>query len=98
MNSIMYEWDENKNRLNQRKHGITFEEASTVFDDAEALVIPDPAHSRDEERFIILGISQKPRLLVVCHCMREYQRIRLISARKATTKEAKQYHDQITGR
>ena len=91
---IRFEWDENKNRINQRKHKISFEEAKTVFYDDEALVIDDPEHSQEEERFIILGLSQKTNLLVVCHCYRESDAvIRLISARKATKSETKQYHE-----
>lgn len=59
MNEIKFEWDENKNTINKRKHGISFEEAQTVFRDEEALVIDDPDHSQEEERFIILGFSEK---------------------------------------
>ena len=88
---IRFEWDENKNTINKRKHKISFEEAQTVFYDAEALVIPDPEHSQDEERFIILGMSRRANLLVVCHCYRESETvIRIISARKATRNEAAQ--------
>ena len=71
---------------------LSFEEAQTVFYDAEALVIPDPEHSQDEERFIILGMSRQANLLVVCHCYRESETvIRIISARKATRNESVQY-------
>ena len=92
MNSIKFEWDENKNRVNQDKHGVSFDEAKTVFYDAEALVIDDPAHSEDEEHFIILGLSKIANLLVVCHCYRETDTvIRIISARKATKTESKYY-------
>ena len=92
MESIRFEWDENKNRINQDKHGISFEEAKTVFYDLEALVIDDPEHSAEEERFIILGLSQIANLLVVCHCYRETETvIRIISARKATRTESKYY-------
>lgn len=88
MNEIKFEWDENKNTINKRKHGISFEEAQTVFRDEEALVIDDPDHSQEEERFIILGFSEKANLLVVCHCYRASDSIiRLISARKATRTE-----------
>jgi hypothetical protein len=94
MNKINFEWDENKNQINQRKHNISFEEAKTVFYDEMALVIDDPEHSEEEERFIILGLSNKANLLVVCHCTRESDTvIRIISARKATTKETKQYYE-----
>lgn len=92
MIALSFEWDENKNAINKKKHGIAFEEAQTVFYDEEALVIDDVEHSEDEERFIILGMSLKANLLVVCHCLRESETvIRIISARKATTNETKQY-------
>lgn len=94
MDTIYFEWDEKKNDINQKKHGISFEEAKTVFYDEEALVIDDPEHSEEEERFIILGLSKKANLLVVCHCYRASDTtIRLISARKATKSEAKQYQE-----
>lgn len=84
MEIIKFEWDENKNRINQQKHGVSFEEAKSVFYDGEALVIDDPEHSQEEERFIILGLSNKANLLVVCHCYRTSDTIiRIISARKA---------------
>ena len=93
MDTIRFEWDENKNEINKKKHHISFEEARTVFYDAEALVIDDPEHSEEEERFIILGLSKKANLLVVCHCYRASETvIRIISARKATTTESRQYH------
>lgn len=92
METIKFEWDENKNRTNQNKHGISFTEAQTVFYDDEALVIDDPQHSEEEERFIILGLSNKANLLVVCHCYRASETvIRIISARKATKKESQYY-------
>lgn len=89
-----FEWDENKARANLKKHGVSFEEAQTVFYDENALLINDPDHSEDEERFIILGLSAGTRLLVVCHCYRESETvIRIISARKATRKET-QFYEQ----
>lgn len=92
MDMIRFEWDSNKNRSNQWKHGISFEEAETVFYDEEALVIDDPDHSEEEDRFIILGLSRKANLLVVCHCYRESETvIRIISARKATKTESSYY-------
>jgi len=92
MSVIKFEWDENKNLVNQRKHKISFEEAQTVFYDMEALVIDDPEHSQEEERFVILGLSRKANLLVVCHCYRVTDTvIRIISARKATKAETSQY-------
>ena len=67
---LTFEWDENKNRINQSKHKISFEEAETVFYDERALLINDPDHSLEEERFIILGMSIRANLLIVCHCCR----------------------------
>jgi uncharacterized DUF497 family protein len=87
-----YIWDEDKNRINLRKHGITFEEAATVFKDSNAIIIEDETHSDYEERFIVIGISSESRLLVVCHCYRDNDStIRLISARKANNKESDLY-------
>ena len=89
---LSLQWDENKNRINQAKHKVSFEEAQTVFYDERALVIDDPEHSKEEERFIILGMSAKANLLVVCHCCRSADSvIRIISARKATKKESSYY-------
>lgn len=89
---MKFTWDTNKAISNQRKHGISFEEARTVFDDYHALRIYDPDHSEDEDRFILLGLSVATRLLVVCHCYREDDGvIRIISARKATKNESKTY-------
>ena len=85
-------WDGEKQRANIEKHGITFSEASTVFDDDNALYFDDPAHSQDEDRFIILGYSERARMLLVCHCYRNGDSlIRIISARKATNKESELY-------
>ena len=93
METIYFEWDENKNSINKQKHKISFEEASTVFYDENALLIDDPEHSETEERFIILGNSFSANLLVVCHCYRESETvIRIISARKATKNETEQYY------
>jgi uncharacterized DUF497 family protein len=92
MNCIRFAWDENKNRINQARHKISFEEAKTVFYDMRAVVIDDPEHSKEEERFIILGFSKAANLLVVCHCYKEAESvIRIISARKASKSETKQY-------
>jgi uncharacterized DUF497 family protein len=89
---IRFEWDETKNRANQRKHGVSFEEAQSVFFDDEALEFPDPDHSSDEDRFLLLGRSYRLRILVICHCFRVSESvIRLISARKATPKERHTY-------
>ena len=89
---IRFEWDDTKNRENQRKHGVSFEEAQSVFFDDEALEFPDPDHSSDEDRFLLLGRSYHLRILVICHCFRVSESvIRLISARKATPKERQTY-------
>lgn len=95
MDELIFEWDENKNAINKKKHHVSFEEAKTVFEDENALVIDDPEHSKEEERFIILGFSLRANLLVVCHCYRASESvIRIISARKATTHEAQQYNQE----
>jgi uncharacterized DUF497 family protein len=92
MQTLHFEWDENKAKANVKKHGLSLEEAKSVFLDDRAKMIPDPDHSLEEERFILLGYSSSLRLLVVCHCYRAEGRIiRLISARKATRKEAQHY-------
>lgn len=92
MDTITFEWDENKNAINKRKHGVSFEEAKSFFYDTEALVIADPEHSEVEDRFIILGLSNKVNLLVVCHCYRASDTvIRIISARRATKTEQNYY-------
>jgi uncharacterized DUF497 family protein len=92
MKSISFIWDQNKADENRRKHKISFEEAQTVFTDPNARMIADPEHSIDEDRFVLLGISSALRLLVVCHCYREDDMvIRIISARKATKQEQRQY-------
>jgi len=97
MSDIKFEWDSKKNIINKKKHNISFEEAQTVFLDEHAQVIFDPDHSEDEERFIILGISIKLKLLVVCHCYRKRNEIiRIISARKATKKEQYQYSEGLS--
>jgi hypothetical protein len=92
MNSIKFEWEASKAASNVQKHGITFEEARTVFFDERARLINDPDHSESEDRFILLGFSSSLRVIVVCHCYRsEGNVIRIISARKATTTEKKAY-------
>jgi uncharacterized protein len=93
MNGLRFEWDEKKAAGNRRKHGISFAEAKTAFLDENARVIPDPEHSEDEERFVLLGLSISVRVLVVCHCYRKGgEVIRIISARKANREEIEQYH------
>lgn len=89
---ISFEWDGAKSSSNEEKHGVTFEEASTVFYDPFAVLVPDDEHSYDEERFIILGISMKARTLIVCHCYKQTNElIRIISARQATKTEENDY-------
>jgi len=88
MTILRFEWDSKKSGLNQKKHGISFEEAKSVFFDEHARLIDDPSHSKDEDRFILLGLSAALRRLVVCHCYRdEGNVIRIISARKASSHE-----------
>ena len=92
MKSLEFSWDDRKNKQNKKKHGISFEEAQTVFFDENAVEFFDPDHSEKENRFIILGLSYRLRILVVCHCLRkDDSEIRIISARKATKKEKKVY-------
>ena len=92
MNALHFEWDETKAKANLKKHGVSFDEAKSVFLDDHARLIPDPDHSEDEERFVLLGYSSGLKLLVVCHCYRVGARvIRLISARKATRQESAIY-------
>jgi uncharacterized DUF497 family protein len=88
----LFDWDDNKNKINITKHGISFEEASSVFLDERALLFDDPEHSEEEDRFLLLGMSEDANLCIVCHCYRESDTvIRLISARKATKKESERY-------
>jgi uncharacterized DUF497 family protein len=94
MDAMNFTWNEQKNETNQKKHGIAFEEARTVFYDVNARLIRDDEHSEDEERFIILGFSDKSKLLLVAHCYREEEEvIRIISARKASGNERRQYEE-----
>lgn len=96
MNEISFDWDNNKALSNIDKHGISFEEAQSVFDDDMARLIPDPDHSEDKERFILLGLSCTLNMLVVVHCYKDDENmIRLISARKATKHETKVYKEYI---
>ena len=92
MEELQFIWDEKKNKSNTQKHGVSFDEAKTAFYDEKARVYFDPDHSNNEERFILLGISYRLRVLVVCHCYRENETtIRLISARKASKGEQTDY-------
>ncbi|MCK5799917.1 MAG: BrnT family toxin [Deltaproteobacteria bacterium] len=89
---MRFEWDEDKARLNAQKHGVTFEEAETVFFEEEAWIYDDPDHSEDEQRFLLVGPSASLRLLVVVHCFREDgEIIRIISVRKATRRERRAF-------
>lgn len=89
---MKFEWDENKNKINQRKHGINFDEASSVFFDEQAILFDDPEHSDYEDRFLLLGMSETANICIVCHCYRESDTvIRIISARKATRREVDRY-------
>jgi len=91
MAHIAFEWDPKKEATNVAKHGVTFSEAQTAFTDEFARLIPDPDHSDDEDQFILLGTSISSRLIVVCHCVRSGDTIRIISARKAQKQERKVY-------
>ena len=92
MNSLKFEWEPRKASANLKKHGISFEEAKSVFYDESARLISDPDHSDDEERFILLGVSHSLRLILVCHCYRSKRNIiRIISAPKANPQESKVY-------
>lgn len=92
MHHFTFEWDSTKSDSNLRKHGVSFEEAKTVFTDEFGRLMNDPDHSEfGEDRFLLLGTSIHSRLLVVCHCVRQEDRIRIISARKAEKRERKIY-------
>lgn len=92
MNPLHFEWDKRKSTTNKAKHGVSFEEARTVFYDEYARLIDDPDHSEGEDRFVLLGMSGRLRLLLVCHWYRrEDHVIRIISARKATAHESMSY-------
>jgi uncharacterized protein len=97
MLELRFEWDARKDRANQAKHGVSFEEAKTAFLDEGARVIADPEHSEDEDRFILLGLSINLRVLVVCHCYLESENvIRIISARRANRSEQREYARWLT--
>ncbi len=93
MNKLIFEWDDAKNKNNLKKHGVSFEDAQTIFFDDNAIEFDDPDYSLDEERYLLLGFSQSLKILAVCHCYRDSESIiRIISARKATKKEQKAYY------
>lgn len=92
---MIFEWDEVKNTINKKKHGISFEEAQAVFEDELAILFDDPDHSEEEDRFLIIGMTDRKGVCIVSHCYRgEDERIRIISARKATKTEQDVYNDQ----
>jgi uncharacterized protein len=93
---LRFEWDPRKAAANLKKHRVSFEEAETAFLDEEALVIEDPDHSEAEDRFMLLGLSAGFRVLFVCHCIRERGSvIRIISARRASQREQRQYRERL---
>ena len=94
---ISFSWDDRKIEANKKKHGVSFDEAKTVFYDENAIRYFDPDHSDDEDRFLMVGVSQKLRILIVCHCFREEDSVvRIISARKATKGEEDVYWRERT--
>jgi uncharacterized protein len=94
---IGFSWDDRKSGANKKKHGVSFDEAKTVFYDEKAIKYFDPDHSDDEDRFLMVGMSQQIRILIVCHCFREEDSvIRIISARKATKGEEDVYWRERT--
>ena len=93
---MKFEWDENKNQINQHKHGISFEEVQSVFEDVYAILFDDPDHSDQEERFLLIGMSTARGVCIVSHCYRGADDIiRIISARKATRTERSVYNEQF---
>ena len=95
MYGIAFEWDSRKASSNIRKHGVSFEEATSVFGDTLSVTVPDPDHSGDEERFVVLGMSAGRKVLVVVHTVRGAG-IRLISARPATRAETRTYEESYS--
>lgn len=89
---IQFTWDENKNEINKKKHGISFEEATEVFSDDNAILFDDPDHSLEEDRFLIIGAIKSSKICIVSHCYKDDDNIiRLISAREATKRERTVY-------
>ncbi len=95
MNQIRFDWDARKARSNEKKHGVSFEEAQSVFFDEQALLLEDPRPLHEEERFVLLGLSTSLRLLVVVHALRDGDVIRIISARKASRLETREYEIRL---
>lgn len=95
MEDIKFTWDENKNEINKKKHGLSFEEAKEVFGDENAILFDDPDHSLDEDRFLIIGSVKSSKICIVSHCYRDNDNvIRLISARAATKNEKRVYEER----
>lgn len=93
---LEFEWDEAKNQINKKKHGISFEDVESVFSDVSAILFDDPDHSETEDRFLIIGMSDKKGVCIVSHCYRgKDEKIRIISARKATKTECNVYREGI---
>ena len=95
MSQIRFEWDARKAKSNEKRHGVSFEEAQAVFLDEHALLFEDPRPLHEEERFVLLGLSSSLRLLVVVHALRDRDVIRIISARKATRLESREYEIRL---
>jgi uncharacterized DUF497 family protein len=96
VDEIRFAWDPRKASANQRRHRVSFAEAETVFSDENAILLDDPGHSNEEPRYVILGLSERLRILVVSHAVRDRGRtIRIISARKATQREREQYFERV---
>lgn len=95
MSEIRFEWDPRKARSNEKKHGVSFDEAESVFYDEQALLLEDPRPAEEEERFVLLGLSAVLRVLVVVHAVRGHEVIRIISARKATRQERQEYQSRL---
>ena len=94
MIGLEFAWDDKKNRANIKKHGVSFEEAKTIFKDENAIQYFDPDHSEDEDRFILLGVSTRRRVLIVCHGFRESDLlVRIFSARRADRSESRAYRE-----
>ena len=96
MNEMRFDWDPRKAASNDKKHGVSFEEARSVFFDEQALLLEDPQPRREEERFVLLGMSASLRILVVIHALRDEDVIRIISARKATRLETREYEIRLS--
>ena len=92
---MRFTWDPKKAASNRRKHGVGFPEAATAFQDPLSITVPDPDHSGTEERFVLIGHSERERLLVVVHAERHAEEIRIISARPATRSERRQYEEVL---